>query len=560
MASASGVLRVLGVVVVWGMLWGSEAAVVTRGAPPRPSPSGEVVEDVSPAHRTLKKILTSEQNFTWGTHPSTTGSSGPGTRAMGAVPFLGEPTDALPVNVGSVLVGTPLQWKGSCFTRNTAVLRLLPDGGGELNINTQDAKELLCNDMYLIVTAHSWSFETCFARGDHVVRWTKFSEQEREDVQRNGMRLLMFGKSMLTTMLSLYEIYKVTMSDSHPADVREFYKKHAGLTFVDRKDEVLPVQPKDIRSGDVLFLFTVAGFEVPTVWVTGMPTGHVAMALWDGPELYVVETTRADDSGMLEGVQRTPWGTWVARRHALGYAVMWARPKAQSFDSSAAWEFFREYDGMPFGYQTLVPAAVDTMRGNLPPPLTPEVVPVVVDMLSMVMPKQAQSMVYDPLNIRFLRVYGARMLPRNWTNCTTLSCVQATAAHLGTDLLSVLAIPEQDDWRYDLGVPRWSSAPSLICDVFVMHLLRVGGALPGFPKDISLSEFTPKDVAQVQIYDEEWAQPSYCRTSGGKRGWCQIMGPVEVELSGFNSIPAYAHMNERCAALPPSYTRTPEKC
>ena len=82
---------------------------------------------------------------------------------------------------------------------------------------------------------------------------------------------------------------------------------------------------------------------------------------------------------------------------------------------------------------------------------------------------------------------------------------------------------------------------------------------PGFPQPFSFAEFTPKDVVQLQMYDTQWTQPAACAAAAGQ-GYCQIMGRLEVPLRGFNSILPYAHMNERCQALPLAYTRTPTHC
>ncbi|CAI5505049.1 unnamed protein product, partial [Closterium sp. Naga37s-1] len=42
---------------------------------------------------------------------------------------------------------------------------------------------------------------------------------------------------------------------------------------------------------------------------------------------------------------------------------------------------------------------------------------------------------------------------------------------------------------------------------------------------------------------------------GGARAWCQLLGKWRFDLPGFNSIPLYAHMNEQCPTLPPTYMR-----
>jgi len=54
---------------------------------------------------------------------------------------------------------------------------------------------------------------------------------------------------------------------------------------------------KDIRSGDYLAIMRLDGLDPLVMFGTGGHTGHSAIAVWDGEELYVCESTDANPFG-----------------------------------------------------------------------------------------------------------------------------------------------------------------------------------------------------------------------------------------------------------------------
>eukprot|EP00352_Strombidinopsis_acuminata_P003973 CAMPEP_0176390934 /NCGR_PEP_ID=MMETSP0126-20121128/39602_1 /TAXON_ID=141414 ORGANISM="Strombidinopsis acuminatum, Strain SPMC142" /NCGR_SAMPLE_ID=MMETSP0126 /ASSEMBLY_ACC=CAM_ASM_000229 /LENGTH=155 /DNA_ID=CAMNT_0017760703 /DNA_START=1087 /DNA_END=1555 /DNA_ORIENTATION=- len=65
----------------------------------------------------------------------------------------------------------------------------------------------------------------------------------------------------------------------------------------------------------------------------------------------------------------------------------------------------------------------------------------------------------------------------------------------------LLAVPESDDWIYSTGKAYTSSS-------FVISALRASGLFEDV--EINASEFTPKDVYQLQIFDTEYQRPEDC--------------------------------------------------
>ncbi len=85
-------------------------------------------------------------------------------------------------------------------------------------------------------------------------------------------------------------------------------------------------------------------------------------------------------------------------------------------------------------------------------------------------------------------------------------------------------------------------------------------ALPTMLPRMQGTEQTPKDVYQMAVFDPAYFNASNCPSglTGTANGtYCQLFGEYRLELAGFNSVPVYAGMNERCPAQWPDYERCP---
>jgi hypothetical protein len=68
-------------------------------------------------------------------------------------------------------------------------------------------------------------------------------------------------------------------------------------------------------------------------------------------------------------------------------------------------------------------------------------------------------------------------------------------------------------------------------------------------------------VYQLGIYDQGVGAAAHFNATNCQGGlitdsggsYCQMLGPYELPLNEYNSVPIYAHMNERCAAQWPDY-------
>jgi hypothetical protein len=139
-------------------------------------------------------------------------------------------------------------------------------------------------------------------------------------------------------------------------------------------------------------------------------------------------------------------------------------------------------------------------------------------------------------------------------------------------LADVLAMPEQDAWRYDGG------NRSLVCSSFVVSTMKAAGLFPGL--DFQATETQPLDTYLLQVFDPAWNKPAACAAQQGPD--CQIMGACTwlavvlravssrcvcvfcdgadvLDLPGVNTVPPHDNMFSSCPSIPPNYDR-PANC
>ena len=82
-----------------------------------------------------------------------------------------------------------------------------------------------------------------------------------------------------------------------------------------------------------------------------------------------MHTLSSPPPGPTNGIQRTPFATWLKQANTAGYNVVWAPLSAESkktFDAKAAFEFWKEHEGLNYGFGTLLVGWVDTTNDNFP--------------------------------------------------------------------------------------------------------------------------------------------------------------------------------------------------
>lgn len=210
----------------------------------------------------------------------------------------------------------------------------------------------------------------------------------------------------------------------------------------------------------------------------------------------------------------------------------------KKFNETAAYEWFQSVEGLPYGYHNFLFSWIDTPKDNLPPLLPWELLPVAFDIVEKIAPKVASSFIGEALNFRL----GTKGL--------NMAQIAAEASKQGLSLTELMALPEQDGWVY-------SDGESYVCSCFVAGLWIAGGLFEGI--EIQATEWSPKDVYQVDFFNTTYARPEQCVEADPDLPYCQLLGKYRMELPGFSTIKPYSHMNEHCPSVAPKFER-PEGC
>ena len=113
-----------------------------------------------------------------------------------------------------------------------------------------------------------------------------------------------------------------------------------------------------------------------------------------------------------------------------------------------------------------------------------------------------------------------------------------TAGSLNMSLTELIAIPEQEAWRYDEN----DGAPMFSAGTFVAGALRAYGVFGDVKVDPA--EFTVKDIYELNIYDREFkGKPDLCIEADYSLDYCQLFGSNRLELPGYSMIDPYENMN-----------------
>jgi len=240
----------------------------------------------------------------------------------------------------------------------------------------------------------------------------------------------------------------------------------------------------------------------------------------------------------------------------------------KTFDTRKAADFFNKMQGLPYGFHTFIYEWIDSGLNNIPfKPTDPEITAWMFDTLAMWVSNDTKMGPYSLMLQGLSNRLGQKFYSMDdfWRYMEVLS--SQNGVDVFTLALQVIDVPEQDSWVY-WNPQDWCSSnrtgpcigKSMVCDVFVMNVYKAAGVFGTLTDQIQAAEFGPRDTYQLSIYNQTWTGPKECDFSG--EGYCQIMGKYRMPLkqSGFNSLPLYGHMNEKCGALPPDYKRFPDQC
>jgi hypothetical protein len=468
----------------------------------------------------------------------------------------------LPVYVGELHAqNTELKYSGQCFTDATISLAFSQSAeNGKTNlkvkIDVHSKKSLFCQENLFLTTGDVHHIENLFLPRLHTIEFLNLRQDELDDIRVNGFLVYMFCHGVSDSFVSLFNTIKLFLgglgSDprwpiigSHvPA-----YMEKANLKFLEhamnwkmepRKTQKVWLTEDQIHDGDFITIVRLDGLDEIIMWGTGSHSGHSVVVLTLDGEKYVVES----QDGWYwprQDIQRTPWKKWMeyAENADFNAAILPLKDEyREKFNQPAAEAWFKWMEGYPYGYHNFVYSWIDTPEHNWPSLMPIKLIPVLLDIIERIMPAAVNSIFTEGLNMRL----GTRGL--------NIREITMEASSRNMTLEDVMAIPERDTWIY-------SDGPSQMCSALVAGVYKAAGLFDDLK--IEATEFTPKDVYQLAIFNTTAVRPEQCVLADPDLPYCQILGKYRLTLPGLSTIPIYEHMNNHCPSQDPDYFR-PEGC
>jgi len=132
-------------------------------------------------------------------------------------------------------------------------------------------------------------------------------------------------------------------------------------------------------------------------------------------------------------LQRTPWKQWLKQAKEASFNVVLLPLSGRSllkFDEKAANDWFFQTQGLPYGYHNFLYGWMDTPRDNLPPLMPDEFIPIVMSMVTKIIPTFIFNLFTEALNKR-LGTVGL-----------DIEEIAAFAAERDMEIQDVIAMPE----------------------------------------------------------------------------------------------------------------------
>uniref|UniRef100_A0A6B2L2L9 Uncharacterized protein n=1 Tax=Arcella intermedia TaxID=1963864 RepID=A0A6B2L2L9_9EUKA len=468
----------------------------------------------------------------------------------------------IPSFIGTLLPGGQLSWSTNCFTQNKATLDVnQANSTATLSIISTGKTSLLCDSGYLSAYVAGMSLDYFEEEGLHQIQFSgPWLEEEYYDIAHNGIRIFNFTEGITMTTESIFETVLLFFGGLVGANVPEwtaednlaFLKDHMNLVMPERPVNRIDIPKSEIKSGDLLGVIRLDGLDPMLSWGMGSRTGHTCIAMWDNNnQLFVAESTVNSAYWPTNGIQLTPWDTWMDQAQNASYNVLHIPLDplvASKFNASAAWEFFSTVEGLPYGFHNLFTGWIDTPEDNYPPPLTSQLVQLLAPFAEWLLQKEIGiGQTYDFLTQGLNYRLGTKGL--------TLNQAYMEASKRGISFTELVTMPEQDSWTFvdSNGVV----GPSMVCDVFVSSMWKVGGIFGDLKDSIQVTEFTDWDAYTLKIFDANYKRPAACVAADPDIPFCQILGKYRMNLPDYNTYTPFPNMRQKCPTLPPNYIKPP---
>ena len=445
------------------------------------------------------------------------------------------------------------EFESGCFKKNKAILQKLSKEETIIEIKSEEKSSLFCHDTFIIHTSNINKIHVSMLEGTHIITLNNLSENDLDEIALNSIRIMGFCQGIIPSLKSLFYSLEAFIGGlgKDPNHLIPLFRPHipkyqlnANLRMLDlymnwkpefRNDTVLNINEKEIKTGDFIAISRFDGLDNIIMIGTGSHIGHSAVAAWIDGELYVLES----QDGWYwpkNGIQRTKWSDWVNYAHIAEFnvAILPIRNDINFNPEKAVEWFVNEREGLDYGYRNFIFGWIDTPDQNMPFVIEHDHLEFIFTILEKISRSTSDMIVGEAVNMRLQ------------TKNLSLPEVIAEASRRGMSFNELLAVREEDKWVY-------SNGPNLVCSAFVVAFYKAGGLFDGM--DVQATEFGPKDIYQLDIFDKEYKRPNECVLTDPDLPYCQIMGNLKIDLPGYSTIKPYSHMNEKCPSVGPEFIR-----
>lgn len=462
----------------------------------------------------------------------------------------------IPVNYATIKPGENTKISGKCFQDIDLALTELDDRF-EMKFFAKNKVSWLCSELIILTSGKNPNTHFPTITGSYKSTWNKdgMSEGEIKHIRKVGIRVLMSCEDISSWPASIWMTLKLYLGgiginphipiigskvpEYQLAANLDWIKGVTGLEFQRLNvDHFLHVDKHKIKSGTFLAIYRFDGIDSVIHVGSGSRAGHSTLAIWEGEELFVIES-QSGPYWPNSGIQKTRWDEWMKWAHNADFNVVLLplKDEYQSlFDEKKAWEWYYQLEGLTYGYHNFLFGWIDTPNENLPYFLDFDMISIAADLYQMIRP--------EDISLIFLEAFSKRL----GIEATNFGAVWEELYKREISFSELASIVEQEGWEYSNGL-------NYVCSSFVISVYKKAGLFGDM--EINSTEFTPKDVYEIDFFDISGSNiPQGCEDFS-PFGYCQVMGKVRMDLGQVSFIKPYSNMNESCPTISPDYERKP---
>ena len=449
----------------------------------------------------------------------------------------------VPSLVGSAKLGEITTFSSPCFGANTVTLRQVSENSVVLEHNVSNYSSWSCADTFFYANTQNYHLTSLFFSGTHRTTFSGLTDYQMKEIKRSGIKLFRVCDSLINIFPDIFKTVLLFFGGFSTNPNIPFFGSHTPFWMVDANIEFIKhatgyewkkranstrfdLDPKYIKSGDFIAATRFHGMPQLIQYGSGSHAGHSIAALWIDDELYFVES-QGGWYWPQQGIQRTPYKQWLewADNADVSVTILPLKPEIrEKFNATAAYEWFKTVEGLPYGYHNFLFGWIDTANDSFPPVVHPEFLPPMLAIVESISPAKSS-------------VFNEAINKRLGTENLTIPQMAEVIEERGLTFSEVYAIPEQDDWVY-------SDGKSLVCSSFVVAFWKAGGLFGDM--EIQATEFTPRDAYSLTFIDPNPELPPECKYNDPDAQFCQVMGQLKLEFPQLSTVDPYPHMNERC--------------